>query len=183
MRLSLVQQAALAAAAALLAHAPARAQDTRGAAIYKVEFDIHEGSGTAAKIRRYTLVTAGSQKATLKVGSRVPVATGSFQPGTGGTGINPLVNTQFTYLDVGVDIECIVADINGKLTIHGTIDSSSIVEHEAAHGAPQPNPTVGQTKLVLDTSVEPGKPTTVAAIDDPVTGRQLQVQATVTRVN
>src|SRR5580658_8186849 len=43
-----------------------------------------------------------NQKATLKIGERVPVATGSFQPGIGGVGINPLVNTQFQYLDVGV---------------------------------------------------------------------------------
>src|ERR1700733_2411732 len=39
-----------------------------------------------------------NQKATLKIGERVPVATGSFQPGIGGVGINPLVNTQFQYL-------------------------------------------------------------------------------------
>src|SRR5229473_7375777 len=38
-----------------------------------------------------------NQKATLKIGERVPVATGSFQPGIGGVGINPLVNTQFQY--------------------------------------------------------------------------------------
>src|SRR5947209_11009548 len=44
------------------------------------------------------------QKAALKIGDRVPVATGSFQPGIGGVGINPLVNTQFQYLDVGVNI-------------------------------------------------------------------------------
>ena len=45
------------------------------------------------------------QKATLKIGDRVPVATGSFQPGIGGVGINPLVNTQFQYLDVGVNVD------------------------------------------------------------------------------
>src|ERR1700691_4277101 len=46
-----------------------------------------------------------NQKATLKIGERVPVATGSFQPGIGGVGITPLVNTQFQYLDVGVNID------------------------------------------------------------------------------
>src|SRR5437764_5134092 len=35
------------------------------------------------------------QKASLKIGDRVPVATGSFQPGIGGVGIKPTVNTQF----------------------------------------------------------------------------------------
>ena len=44
-------------------------------------------------------------KATLKIGDRQPTATGSFQPGIGGVGINPLVNTQFTYIDVGVNVE------------------------------------------------------------------------------
>src|ERR1039458_7680181 len=38
-------------------------------------------------------------KATLKIGDREPTATGSFQPGIGGVGINPLVNTQFTFID------------------------------------------------------------------------------------
>src|SRR5256886_4778866 len=51
------------------------------------------------------------QIAKLKIGQRIPVATGSFQAGvgvgaTGGAGfVNPLVNTQFTYLDVGVNID------------------------------------------------------------------------------
>src|SRR5438477_1646494 len=47
------------------------------------------------------------QTAKLKIGDRIPIATGSFSSGigiAGGTagGINPLVNTQFTYQDVGV---------------------------------------------------------------------------------
>jgi general secretion pathway protein D len=52
------------------------------------------------------------QTAKLRVGDRVPVATGSFQAGvgvgtgTGGAGlVNPLVNTQFQYLDVGVNVD------------------------------------------------------------------------------
>src|SRR2546429_2565149 len=50
------------------------------------------------------------QNAKLKIGDRIPIATGSFSSGigiAGGTagGINPLVNTQFTYQDVGVTID------------------------------------------------------------------------------
>ena len=47
------------------------------------------------------------EKATLKIGSRVPIATGSFSPGAGiaAAGISPLVSTQFSYIDVGVQIE------------------------------------------------------------------------------
>ncbi len=52
------------------------------------------------------------QDAKLRIGDRVPVATGSFQAGVGvgatgagGSIVNPLVNTQFQYLDVGVIVD------------------------------------------------------------------------------
>ena len=49
------------------------------------------------------------QTAKLRIGDRIPVATGSFQAGIGvgaTTGaVNPLVNTQFQYLDVGVNVD------------------------------------------------------------------------------
>jgi general secretion pathway protein D len=50
------------------------------------------------------------QTAKLRIGDRIPIATGSFSSGIGiaggaAGGINPLVNTQFTYLDVGVNID------------------------------------------------------------------------------
>ncbi len=49
-----------------------------------------------------------NQKASLKIGSKIPVATGSFGGGVGGVGavgVSPIVQTQFTYLDVGVNID------------------------------------------------------------------------------
>jgi general secretion pathway protein D len=47
------------------------------------------------------------QTAKLRVGDRVPVATGSFTAGVGATttAVNALVNTQFQYLDVGVNVD------------------------------------------------------------------------------
>src|SRR5439155_1311846 len=46
-------------------------------------------------------------KASIKIGDKVPTATGSFQPGVGGVGVgvNALVNTQFTFIDVGVNVD------------------------------------------------------------------------------
>ena len=69
------------------------------------------------------------QKATLKIGDRVPVATGSFGSGIGNTGlgVSPLVNTQFQYLDVGVNIDItphIHAD--GEITLKISMDISSV---------------------------------------------------------
>ncbi|HUY81259.1 MAG TPA: secretin N-terminal domain-containing protein [Acidobacteriaceae bacterium] len=51
------------------------------------------------------------QEATLKIGERIPVATGSYQTGAATAIVSSLVNTQFQYLDVGVNIKV-------KPTIH-----------------------------------------------------------------
>ncbi len=45
------------------------------------------------------------QKATMKIGSRIPIATGSYQTGAATALVSSLVNTQFQYQDVGVNIE------------------------------------------------------------------------------
>jgi len=47
------------------------------------------------------------QKATLKIGEKIPIATGSFQSGIGGASVGgyPSAETQFQYQDVGVNIE------------------------------------------------------------------------------
>src|SRR6266566_158883 len=76
------------------------------------------------------------QKASLKIGDRVPVATGSFQPGIGGVGINPLVNTQFQYLDVGVNID---------VTLKVAMDISSVTGNSNIGGISQP--IIGQRKI------------------------------------
>jgi general secretion pathway protein D len=45
------------------------------------------------------------QKATMKIGTRIPIATGSYSTGTSTTTTSSLVNTQFQYIDVGINIE------------------------------------------------------------------------------
>ena len=48
---------------------------------------------------------ADAQKATLKIGSRIPIATGSYQTGAATALVSSLVNTQFQYQDIGTNIE------------------------------------------------------------------------------
>ena len=86
------------------------------------------------------------QKASLKIGSRIPIATGSFQPGIGGVGINPLVNTQFQYLDVGVNIDIQpTVHLNGDVTLKVTMDISSETGTTDIGGISQP--VISQRKI------------------------------------
>src|SRR6516165_10311542 len=95
-------------------------------------------------------------KATLNIGDRKPTATGSFQPGIGGVGINPLVNTQFTYIDVGVNVKLTprVHD-NGEVSLHVELDISSVTGEVNLGGISQP--IIGQRKITHDIRMKEGQ--------------------------
>ena len=96
------------------------------------------------------------QKASLKIGDRVPVATGSFQPGIGGVGINPLVNTQFQYLDVGVNIDITPHVHAGReVTLKIVMDISSVTGQSSIGGISQP--IIGQRKIEHEIRLKDGE--------------------------
>ncbi|HWD00282.1 MAG TPA: cohesin domain-containing protein [Candidatus Sulfopaludibacter sp.] len=97
-----------------------------------------------------------NQKATLKIGEREPTASGSFQPGIGGVGINPLVNTQFTYLDVGVNVD-LLARIhdNNEVSMHIMLDISSVTGQVNLGGINEP--IIGQRKVEYDLRMKEGQ--------------------------
>ena len=95
-------------------------------------------------------------KATLNIGDRVPTASGSFQPGIGGVGINPLVNTQFQYIDTGVNVEMTprVHD-NGDVTIHVDLNINSVSSYVNLGGINQP--VISQKKISHDIRMREGE--------------------------
>ena len=72
-----------------------------------------------------------AQKAVMKIGERIPIATGSYQTGAATAVVSSLVNTQFTYQDVGVNIEMTPTvhydhDVTLKIKIEVTSQSGSV---------------------------------------------------------
>ena len=113
-----------------------------------------------------------NQKATLKIGERVPVATGSFQPGIGGVGINPLVNTQFQYLDVGVNIDVTPhVHADREVTLKITMEISSVVGQSSIGGISQP--IIGQKKIEHEIRLADGEPSLIGGIFDDSSTRSL----------
>jgi general secretion pathway protein D len=66
------------------------------------------------------------QKATMKIGERIPVATGSYQTGAATAVVSSLVNTQFQYQDIGVNIEMTpTIHYDGDITLKIKIEDTS----------------------------------------------------------
>src|SRR6201981_1219034 len=114
------------------------------------------GDSTTKIIQNPQIRALDGQKATLKIGDRVPVATGAFQPGIGGVGINPLVNTQFQYLDVGVNIDITPRVHAGReVSLKVSLDISSVTGNSNIGGISQP--VIGQRKIEHEIRLKEGE--------------------------
>ncbi len=145
-------------------------------------FQITVGSATAyflytdssSKILQQPQIRAlDGQKASLKLGERVPVATGSFQPGIGGVGINPLVNTQFNYIDVGVNVD-ITPRIHGldEVTLKVAMDISAVDSYQNIGGIQQP--VIGQRKIEQEIRLKEGEANIMGGILEETDTKNLQ---------
>ncbi|HXY23562.1 MAG TPA: cohesin domain-containing protein [Candidatus Acidoferrum sp.] len=117
---------------------------------------------TTKIIQNPEIRTVEGQTAKLKIGSRIPVATGSFQAGvgvgsTGGAGfVNPLVNTQFTYLDIGVNVDVTPrVHPNHEVSMKVVIEVSSHTSDATIGGITQP--VISQRKIEHDIRLKEGE--------------------------
>lgn len=102
-----------------------------------------------------------NEKASLKIGDRVPVATGSFAPGVGG--VSPLVSTQFQYIDVGVNVD-ITPHIhsNNEVTLKMSLEISSVTGNSNIGGISQP--VIGQRRIEEEARLGDGEVNLIGGI-------------------
>jgi len=101
------------------------------------------------------------QVAKLKIGQRIPIATGSFLPTLGATtsaagGVGLLASTQFQYQDVGVNLELtphLLSD--GEVAIHAKVEISSLGAPLTVAGVSEP--TFGQRTIEHDIRLKEGE--------------------------
>jgi general secretion pathway protein D len=121
-------------------------------------------SDTHGKVLQRPQVRAlDNEKATLKIGDRIPIATGSFTPGIGAGAISPLVNTQFQYIDVGVNID-ITPHVHSSrdVTLKMSLEVSSLNGTTNLGGITQPN--IGQRRIEHETRLQDGELNLLAGI-------------------
>ncbi len=92
------------------------------------------------------------QKVTLKIGNRIPYATGSFQTNTAAA----LVSTQFNYADVGVSVDMTPqVHSNDEVTLHIEVTVSSVQNYVNIGGISQP--VIGQRANTADIRLREGE--------------------------
>jgi general secretion pathway protein D len=118
------------------------------------------------------------QPAKLRVGDRVPVATGSFQAGVGvgstaGAGfVNPLVNTQFQYIDVGVNVDITPhVHANRDISLKVSVEVSSVTGTSNIGGIQQP--IISQRKIEHEIRLKEGEVSVLGGLFQRIDSRTL----------
>jgi hypothetical protein len=152
---------------------------------YRLDFSLNElQAEKKVNSRHYSIDLASpGDRQEVKIGTRVPVATGSFPASAPSGGAStPVINTQFQYLDVGTHIWCSLKEHGDELELQAGSDISNIDVGPRPETSDLSNPVVRQIKIGGSTVVTPGKPIIIGSADDPTSNRQFQLEVTVTKL-
>jgi len=139
--------------------------------VYRVSYTLSDGHGAP---RRLVLLLVPGRRAVAKQGSRVPIMTGSYKEGGG----EP-ANTQFQYVDVGLNVDASMEGYGDGLRLQSKIEETSISEQKSNVGIQ--DPIVDQSVLESESAVSSGKPATLGSLQMP-DGKRMEVQVSIEAV-
>ncbi len=143
---------------------------------YRLDFSFNEiVDGKSVNTRHYSmnLIAAGTPNE-IKIGTRVPVASGST-PNMGSS-------FQYQYLDIGTTIWSQLREHADELTLAVRAEVSNLDVPTGDHGGAMLPPVVRQIKIDGETLLIVGKPIVIGGVDDPNSKRQFQLEVVVTKI-
>jgi type II secretory pathway component GspD/PulD (secretin) len=136
---------------------------------YRLTYTFTESdSGKRIGVEHFSLVAVDGQMTSLKQGSKVPVATGSYDDGKNG------MQTQFTYLDIGININSTINQVANGLRLKSKVEQSGVGETQTIQGVQEP--VIRQSVLEGNFNVALGKPLALGQIDVPGSTRHLDIE-------
>jgi hypothetical protein len=142
---------------------------------YRLDFSFNEvADGKNVNTRHYSMDLTANDTNEIKIGTRVPVATGTNSPSLPGA-------TQFQYLDIGTNIWAQLREHGDELMLTVRSDVSNLDTNSVA-GPAGGNPVIRQIKISGTTLLVTGKPIVIGSMDDPNSKRQFQLEVTATKL-
>jgi hypothetical protein len=163
---------------AAIAQTPApKANTSPNAKTYRLTFTITEtDSGKRIGTQHVAMIVITGGRTTLKQGSKIPVVTGSFS--SNGT---PGQQTQFTYLDVGLNIDASLDELGDTTHLRAKIEQSSFADSTDLAGVREP--IIRQTVMEGTSVMILGKPIMLGSIDIPASTRHLDIEVVMESVH
>ena len=137
--------------------------------VYRLVYTMEMMDGTKrVSAQQYALVAILDQRATLKLGNRVPVVTGKMDADA------DKASSQVQYMDVGLSVSATLYGSDEGLTLQSKVEQSALAEDKSGVG-PQ-DPVLHQAVLENALTVTPGKAQTLGTLDIPGGTNRLEVE-------
>ena len=142
---------------------------------YRLTYTIAEtDGGKRIGVQHFAMVVVTGQRTTLKQGSKVPVVTGTTNPGTSSA------QNSMTYVDVGMNFDATLDEFANGVRLRSKVEQSSIAEEKSSIGAQ--DPIVRQTVIEGTSFLTPGKPLVLGSLDIAGSTRHLDVEVVMEQV-
>jgi type II secretory pathway component GspD/PulD (secretin) len=136
---------------------------------YRLTYTIAEtDDGKRIGSQHFAVIVVSGGRTTFKNGSKVPVLTGASNLGTATS------KTEFTYLDVGLNIDASLDESVNGVRLRTKVERSSVAEEKTGVGAD--DPVIRQMVLEGTSILIPGKQVMLGSLDIPGSTHHLEVE-------
>jgi len=129
--------------------------------------------GKRIGVQHFTMtVSAPTNRGTVKMGEKVPVATGTYSDA------KSAAQTQFTYLDVGINIGATVAEETNGISLNSKVEQSSVAPVRVTISGVS-EPVIRQMVLENTSIIVPGKSVSLGTMDIPDSTNHVEIEVSV----
>jgi len=130
-------------------------------------------AGKRIGVQHFTMtVSAPTNRGSVKMGEKIPVATGSYSDAKSD------VQTQFTYLDVGININATVAEDANGISLTSKVEQSSVAPVRVTISGVS-EPVIRQMVLENTSLIAPGKSVSLGTMDIPDSTNHVEIEVAV----
>jgi type II secretory pathway component GspD/PulD (secretin) len=136
---------------------------------YRLTYTITEtDGGKRIGTQHFAMIVVTGQRTVLKQGSKVPIVTGTYNPGSSNA------QEQMTYLDIGMNFDATLDEFANGVRLRSKVEQSNIAEEKSGVGAQ--DPIVRQTVLEGTSFLTVGKPMMLGSVDIPGSTRHFDIE-------
>lgn len=141
---------------------------TKNSGQYRVEIRVRESGDKAPSSRTYSILVKPRELAKLRIGPQIPIET---------------ADKTKTYLSAGKNIDCLIrSETERTVSVRAIVEFSDVSLDE--HGTPQSSfgdPVMQQLRMESTVILELGTPSVIGSFEDPVSKRNIQIEALAVR--
>jgi type II secretory pathway component GspD/PulD (secretin) len=148
---------------------------------YRVTYTLTElDAGKTVSTQHFSMLLGDGEHTSMKEGNKIPIATGTYANGVAASSPSSEIQTQFTYLDVGMNFDTSIAVLGNTVHLKSKVEDSSLDQPVTIAGVTEP--VVRQSVLDGTSVLTLDKPFMLGTIDIPNTARHMDIAVLIEQI-